>query len=296
MNIKIGTEVEFQETMTRRMLRGTVAKCRDGQVEIHTPDGRITSRLAARVKPIPTLVCASARIMPPPAPTDIQSLFESVRDVVVMVARGHTASAIVSGPGGLGKTHTVTETLDGIGLRRGVDYQMVKGFTSPRGLYERLYYNNGKLTVFDDCDSALKDRISASLLKAALDSYSTREISWVVKKSGTPNASIPLHFEFDGRIIFLTNKLIHELDEPLLTRSLVVDLQLTQAQILERMEQILPTVSGFSSPDKIRAMEFIRQSAPHIRNLSLRTLVMVLRIMQANPTRWQKLAGRFLAT
>ena len=129
MNIKIGTEVEFQETMTRRMLRGTVAKCRDGQVEIHTPDGRITSRLAARVKPIPTLVCASARIMPPPAPTDIQSLFESVRDVVVMVARGHTASAIVSGPGGLGKTHTVTETLDGIGLRRGVDYQMVKGFT-----------------------------------------------------------------------------------------------------------------------------------------------------------------------
>jgi hypothetical protein len=132
-------------------------------------------------------------------------------------------------------------------------------------------------------------------LKAALDSYSTREISWVVK-SATMNASIPPRFEYYGRIIFLTNKLIHELDEPLLTRSLVVDLQLTREQILERMEQILPTVQGFSQRDKIRAMEFIRLSAPHIRNLSLRTLVMVFRIMKANPTRWQKLAERFLAT
>ena len=298
MSIQIGTVVKFKETMTNRQLEGTVTKCHNDQVDIKTQDGRVHSRLAARVKPVPALEFAPAPVMPPPTtnPSDIHSLFESVRDVVVMVANGHTASAIISGPGGVGKTHTVTETLDEIGLQKDVDYQLVKGFTSPRGLYERLYDNNGKLTVFDDCDSALKDRISASLLKAALDSYSTREISWVVKKSETPNASIPLHFEFDGRIIFLTNKLIHELDEPLLTRSLVVDMQLTRGQILERMEQILPTVKGFSLPDKIRAMEFIRQSSPHIRNLSLRTLLMVLRIKKATPSRWQKLAGRFLAT
>jgi hypothetical protein len=224
---------------------------------------------------------------------NIQSRFDYVRDVVTMVANGHTVSAIISGPGGVGKTDTVNKTLAGIGLKKGSDYHFVKGYTSARGLYEALYNNNGKLTVFDDCDNALKDRISASLLKAALDSYSIREISWLVK-SATMDADIPLNFEYDGRILFLTNKLVHELDVPLVTRSLVVDLQMTQEQILERMEQILPTVPGFSMPDKIRAMEFIHQSAPHIRNLSLRTLVMVLRIMQANPTRWQKLAEHFL--
>jgi hypothetical protein len=138
MSLIIGTGVEFQETMTRRLLHGTVIKCRDGQVEIKTQDGRIHSRLESRVKPMPTPV----PVMPPLPITNlgIQSLFESVRDVVVMVANGHTASAIISGPGGLGKTHTVTETLDGIGLRKDVDYQLVKGFTSARGLYERLSF------------------------------------------------------------------------------------------------------------------------------------------------------------
>jgi hypothetical protein len=297
MSVKIGTVVEFRENYTRRPLQGTVTDCHDGQVKIKTPDGQKHSRMETRVKPIPLPKLEPAPVMPPLAGTKsgIQSLFESMHDVVVMVAKGHTASAIISGPGGLGKTHTVTETLDEIGLRKDFDYQLVKGYTSARGLYEKLYYNNDKLTVFDDCDSALKDRISASLLKAALDSYSIREISWTVKSSAV-NASIPLRFEFTGRIIFLTNKLVHELDEPLLTRSLVVDLQMTREQILEHMEHILPTVKGFSLPDKIRAMEFIRQSAPHIRNLSLRTLVMVLRVMKAHPSRWQKLAGTFLTT
>jgi hypothetical protein len=191
MSIKIGTVVEFQETMTCRLLQGTVVKCHADQVKIKTPDGREHSRVDSRVKPVLLPEPAPARFMPPSPERGTQSLFESVRDVVVMVARGHTASAIISGPGGLGKTHTVTETLDEMGLRKDIDYQLVKGFSSARGLYECLYNNNGKLTVFDDCDSALKDRISASLLKAALDSYSTREISWVIKRSPA-NGSIPL--------------------------------------------------------------------------------------------------------
>lgn len=301
MDIKVGTVVAFQETMTRRPLQGTVTDCRDGQVKITTTDGQVHSRVVSRVKSVATPGVAPAprvgTAMSPLAATkaNLKSRFEFMRDVVTMVANGHTVSAIISGSGGLGKTHMVRETLEGIGLKKGLDYHVVKGFTSARGLYETLYNNNGRLTVFDDCDSALKDRISASLLKAALDSYSVRDISWLVK-SATMDATIPLNFEYDGRIVFLTNKLVHELDGPLVTRSLVVDLQMNRDEILERMEQILPTVQDFSMPDKIRAMEFIRQVAPQIRNLSLRTLLMVLRIMKANPKRWHKLAEHFLTT
>jgi hypothetical protein len=178
-------------------------------------------------------------------------------------------------------------------LVKDADYFYVKGFTSARGLFEALYHNNGKLTVFDDCDSALKDRISASILKGALDSYAVRDISWKVK-AATMDANIPLDFKFTGGVIFITNYLIHQLDRPLRTRSLVIDLQMTKEEILAWMEEILPNIAGFTMESKIKALAFIRKSAPAIRELSIRTILMVLRVMETHPDGWEESAHYFI--
>ena len=284
-NLPIGTIVAFEDVLTRRLLPGSITSSQGGLVKIRTADGKWHTRLAERVKMI-SYQPETPDISETP---NIQSRFELMRLTVAMVANGDTASAIISGPGGLGKTYLVRETLADLGLVKDVDYMFVKGFTSARGLYETLYKNNGMLTVFDDCDSALKDRTSASLLKGALDSYSVRDISWLVKAS-TMDATIPLNFEFDGRIIFITNKLIHELDSPLRTRSLVIDLQMTQQEILTRMEQILPHLDGFEMANKLEAMRFIRTIAPAVRQLSIRTILLVLKIMKAHPNNWRDLA------
>ena len=105
MSLIVGTWVSFRETLTRRTLQGTVTECGDGEVKIATPDGRIHTRVPSRVVPMRAKMTAS----------DIKARFKYLRQVVAMVAHNHTVSAIISGPGGVGKTHTVTETLDSHG-------------------------------------------------------------------------------------------------------------------------------------------------------------------------------------
>ena len=45
-----------------------------------------------------------------------------------------------------------------------------------------LFLNHDKVIVLDDMDDALKNEDCSSILKAALDSYDVREISWSSKK------------------------------------------------------------------------------------------------------------------
>jgi hypothetical protein len=62
------------------------------------------------------------------------------------------------------------------------------------------------------------------------------------------------------------------------------------------MEAILPRLKTSATAEQRRlAMDFVRQEAPNIQQLSLRTLIAVLRIIQARPRGWQQLA-KFVIT
>ena len=123
----------------------------------------------------------------------INQRFEFVTDMVRMLANGDQASVIVTGPGGLGKSFNVIKALEKsnmkdvtlleefeIGTRMNMNktFRVIKGYSTPKGLYRALYENKDGVIVFDDCDSVLKDPVSLNLLKAALDSYDKRIISW----------------------------------------------------------------------------------------------------------------------
>ena len=139
-----------------------------------------------------------------------------------MLVKGDQASVIVSGPGGLGKSHTVIKALASNGLKDCTmveepiggraskkAYRVVKGHATPLGLYRTLYENKDGVLVFDDCDSVLKDPLSLNLLKGALDSYSKRIISW---KSDRMDEDLPSVFEFKGRVVFISNLPVNALD------------------------------------------------------------------------------------
>ena len=123
----------------------------------------------------------------------INERFGFVTDMVTMLANGAQASVVVTGPGGLGKSYTVAQALDANGFKdittlealevgarinTRKSYRVIKGYSTPKGLYRLLYENKDGVIVFDDCDSVLKDPVSLNLLKGALDSYSRRIISW----------------------------------------------------------------------------------------------------------------------
>jgi len=218
---------------------------------------------------------------------NINKRFDFIRQLTAMVATGITPSLIVTGEGGLGKTYTVMSTMDEVGATSD-DYTVVKGFSTARGLYNTLYDNNGKTIIFDDCDSVLDNKVSLNILKSALDSYDTRTITWSSMKSSKDE--YPNSFDFTGNIIFISNKSSKDIDNAILTRSLVVDLSMTSTEKIERMStiinDILPT---YDILEKIEALKFLDKNKDDIE-LSIRSLIKVTKVISSYPNNWEDLA------
>ena len=234
----------------------------------------------------------------------INERFGFVTDLVKMVAKNDTPSVIICGAGGLGKSHTVNAALRDSGFRdmtlvdnyqigmavSGSNYVVIKGYSTPKGLYRTLYENNGGVIVFDDCDSVLKDAVSLNLLKAALDSYSKRVISW---RADIRDDDLPTSFLFTGRIVFISNMDSSSLDQAILSRSMVVDLSMTAAQKVERMRHLIKQADfmpDFSTRIKNDSMDLIDTLKDSIKELSLRSLIKTAKIRATGNKNWRDLA------
>jgi hypothetical protein len=205
-----------------------------------------------------------------------------------MVVNNTTPSLIVTGEGGLGKTHSVTETIKSNDLSED-KYVFFKGYSTARGLYNTLYDNNDKLIIFDDCDSVLDDKVALNILKSALDSYETRTISWMAKMN--KNDEYPQQFEFTGRIIFISNKSISDVNEAIRSRSLTVDLTMTPSDKIERMSAILENIlPEYSLEFKKDALSFLSEVSNEV-SVNMRMLIMVTKMRYNYPDRWKDLAS-----
>jgi hypothetical protein len=227
--------------------------------------------------------------------------FEFVEALASMVATGKSPSAIITGEGGIGKTFTVMKTLRSLGLVASTDdeaedtapskvFTVVKGFSTPMALYRTLYENSDKVVVFDDCDSILKDPTAINLLKAALDSYGKRIVSWQSEQRGN---DLPSSFQFHGGVIFISNHTLGTLDHAVRTRALCVDLSMTADQKLERMAQIVESgdfLEDMPEDYKRDALACIKTNLSKVRNLSLRTLLQVAKVRSTDRRDWQRLA------
>lgn len=250
-----------------------------------------------------------------PAPSEIadeqfgiNERFDFLSDFVRMVDDGTSASLLVTGEGGLGKTYTVNQALTEAGreplhlesMELGtVDdnqyFTVVKGYSTPRGLYRSLYENRNRIMIFDDCDNILKDPVALNLLKGALDSYDKRIISWNAMSSGE---DLPTSFEFKGGVIFISNLPLHKIDQSIRSRAIVVDLSMTTQQKIDRME-VLVTSDTFmpecSARIKRKALSFLEEMKDKARELNLRTLIKVTKVA-ARGGDWKRRAEYLLTS
>jgi hypothetical protein len=171
-------------------------------------------------------------------------MFKNIERLTKMVGKGIQPSLVITGGAGMGKTHIVKSTLEGMGLKESYDFVHFKGRATPAGLFVTLYENSDKIIVLDDCDSVFRDDDAVNILKGALDSYDTRKISYISTKTLKDEfgSEVPRHFEFTGRIIFISNISQSRLDEAIRSRSFVADVELTTPQMFERIEQLMPSM------------------------------------------------------
>jgi hypothetical protein len=248
----------------------------------------------------------AAPIPTTPSKYDINKRFDFVEKLVKMVAGEVQPSAIITGRGGLGKSYTVTKTLESQGYKDISDleefvivpgkkvFRVVKGYSTAKGLYRTLYENSNGVIVFDDTDAILRDPVALNLLKAALDSYSKRYITWNAENM---NDDLPSSFEFKGRVIFISNMDQTKIDQAIRSRSIMIDLSMTTDEIISRMEYIVKS-KEFMPDTSIRfktdAIEFLREKKDSAKELSLRTLISVVKIRSAN-TDWKEMADYVLS-
>jgi hypothetical protein len=224
---------------------------------------------------------------------NINERFTFLNKLTGMVVDGLTPSLIITGEGGLGKTHSILSVIKEKDLYP-FEYHIIKGYSTARGLYNTLYDNNHKLIIFDDCDSILEDKVAINILKSALDSYETRKISWMAKMN--KNDEYPQSFDFGGRIIFISNKNRNSIDDAIISRSLTVDLSMTPEEKIERMSHIISSIlPDYPINIKLDALNYLNEKKDEIQ-LNLRSLIITSKLRMAHPDSWEDLANYMIST
>lgn len=245
----------------------------------------------------------STTLTPAEVRAAVSEHFGHLEVLVDLVVQGKSPSLIVCGDAGIGKTFLVRQRLRKMGLQEQVSidsgsvampntYLFVKGHSSALGLYTILHNNRESTIVFDDCDSVLKDATAVNILKAALDSYDDRTVSWI--SSTVVSAGLETRFEFKGRIIFLSNLPMDRIDNAVKSRSFTLEISLTRSELCERMSDILPNIEpNVSMSLKQEVLAHLAANKTMFSEFNMRTLIKSIRLRQSNHPSWQKLVCKF---
>ena len=249
---------------------------------------------------------------------DVDTIFEDLKDLVNMVVKGSQPSLLITGSPGTGKTYSVSEVIKKELGSEGSEWVVAKGKVTPMGLYSVLFANRKKLIVFDDSDSVFGDKDAINILKAALDSYDTRMVSWYSKstqdvtnfsakelddfyanveqqiKDGDPKIKLPNRFEFFGKIIFISNLESRQVDTAVKSRSFVIDITLSRSDLLKRIESVLPKIGGDTDIKIKREVFDTLKDYEGAEDINMRSFLKALRVRESGSSRWKELIRNYV--
>jgi hypothetical protein len=233
--------------------------------------------------------------------------FEVLTDMTVGALAGSVRAMIVSGPGGLGKSYTVENTLEDYDPEGSV-HKINRGYSRATGLYRLLYQNQhkGNVLVLDDIDAIFNDETSLNILKAACDSGRKRVISYLTEGKMLDDETaetIPKSFEYNGSVIFITNKDFdsfistgHRLAphmEAMISRAHYIDMGMKNRrdymiQIRLKIREGLLDNIGLDDTGKQDVIRFIDDNYMKLRELSLRMALKVGSHRATNSSNWMR--------
>lgn len=211
-----------------------------------------------------------------------------------------------------GKTTVVERVLHDHGLTDGNGYFKNTGSASAIGIYSLLYKHKNSIILFDDCDGALGDVDARNIIKAATDTKKHRKLAWSKKSAGMYDPEhedaeeweddpdkLPRHFEFTGRVIFISNLPLAKLDPDgaLRTRAFVINIDPTDEELFDHMEKILHEIKledglSLSKEEREHVFEVVKTSKRK-GDTSLRKLVRALNLAASGAPNWEKLVDLY---
>lgn len=238
----------------------------------------------------------------------LRERFEVLEKMASAATYGHIKGLVITGPPGVGKSHTIENLLHEAELAGKLQDKALmsveRGAASALGLYHLLYEfrDPGSVLVLDDADTVLYDETALNLLKAALDSGKRRTLSWRKDSRYLKEEDIPNKFDFEGSVIFITNldfekskgKIGKHLSA-ILSRCHYLDLTIHNLRDkFLRCKQI--ALDGmlddyeFTEDELNELLDFVYEHRADLREMSLRMLTKIadLKVMDSN--NWQDFA------
>lgn len=245
--------------------------------------------------------------------SDVADLNVDLNDFIDGVIAGVHRSAVIYGPPGLGKTHSVTGALNKHGKVENTDYVIVRSHATPLELYQILWFMraSNKIVVLDDCDGILTNESGLNIVKAATDNK-FRKIGWhsSVSIKSPSGKTIPNSFTFDGSLVVITNvrlatgrgRMSNHWDA---LRSRMPGFHLSLDDRSDQYAQIFYAMTELdylnASPDtalteeqKVTLLKFFFENIDVPRRLDLRMPESVAREMKSRPENWERRARRIL--
>lgn len=241
----------------------------------------------------------------------IASRFAVLDEMSKACIAGDIRAMIVTGPAGIGKSHGVITQMEKASMFDKIQgkrprFEIVKGAMSGIGLFAKLYKFSDKknVLVFDDCD-IWDDQDAVNVLKGALDSGKTRRISWNKDSRLLRDEGVPNTFNFEGSIIFITNKTFDSKKaskmtphlDALQSRSHFLDLTVdTERDKMLRIKQVHRDADGglfadydFTQEQTDEVMNFIEANHSKLREVSLRMCLKIADLVKISGN-WRELA------
>ena len=133
-----------------------------------------------------------------------------------------------------------------------------------------------------------------NVLKAALDSYDERIVTWNSEGGFGGDDDLPKRFEFTGGVIFISNLPKNKIPQAIRSRAMCADVGMSRDEIIERMTAIVNSdefMPEFEQSHKLEALAFVAENAynPMVQELNLRSLVNVIKARQSKPDTWRRL-------
>lgn len=183
-------------------------------------------------------------------------------------------------------------------------YDYITGSISAPGLYIALWnMRNGGLIVLDDCDSVFADEDTLNILKAVLDSHDKRIISWRKQSRWLKEMDIDPQFEFQGSVIFLTNKDFERIVDSgksmavhfkaLMDRCLYLHLTIrTMKDFMVRIKQVVYGEKmlekyGLKDEEIQEIMDYVYANRKRFTGLSLRLIHQIALLRTSDPVNWR---------
>ncbi len=204
----------------------------------------------------------------PPRLTALEERQDMLAHHIRLVARKMSHALFVFGAqGGLGKSRTITRTLEG----EGIQPILINSHVTPLALYGMLFQHRDECVIFfDDVDSMFSSMPHLGLLRSAL--WGSPRI--VTYGSSQLPGDLPPRFEFTSRCIFAANVIPKKNDafKAVLSRCDIFELSATNEEVIDLMRSVSAKgFDGLTTEDAAAVIDFISENADD-RQLSLRLL------------------------